>query len=103
MVGDLEPEVADGQMVVVELHNEFRGVAFDGSTMDVGRAVEADEVCLTWRTRPELDAERSHPACIAIQSQNEVRLVIDSKDFYSHIVCCLIVRYYLTVSCRASA
>ena len=67
------------------------------AAVGVGAAVVADEITLRRHTRPELDAERCRPACIALQSQNEVRLVIDSKDCN---VCHILDYYYYRIRRR---
>ena len=60
-------------------------------------AVPSGKVCQRRDARPELDAERCRPACIALQSQNEVRLVIDSKDCN---VCHILDYYYYRIRRR---
>ena len=64
VIAYLELQVTDRQVMVVKLHAQLRGVALHGRAVNVCRAVVAGEVCLAWRTGPELNAEGRQPTCI---------------------------------------
>ena len=92
VIGNLEFQVTDRQMVVVELHCELRWLTGVVGTICVRRAVPDGIKSPNGRTRPELDAEGGHPSGIAIERQYEVALVVDSKDFCIHILYCCCYR-----------
>ena len=87
VIGNLHFQFADGQVVIIEHHQQLRG-GVTHPAVNVFNAIETDEVGLRGHTRPELDAELGGPACIAVDIEHEVALVVDFIILDSHSCCC---------------